>query len=160
MKKITKNEVIKYFKNKESKNIVFNSFFNCKKIKLNYLIDNVKKDGILKKNLKIELRSNSIVLNGSRLDLLNHDYFLDDDDVLLVFDKNYDNILIYCEDADDQLTNEEKIYNSLIRMIANNNKNFYADYKTEKIIDDFFNDNTIKFSKNNLINKIYYIIEE
>lgn len=159
MKKITKNEVIKYFKNKESKNIVFNSFFNCKKIKLNYLIDNVKKDGILKKNLKIEIRNNFIVLNGSRLELLNHDYFLKDD-VLIIFDKNYDNIIIYCEDVDYQLTNEEKIYDSLIRMIANKNKNFYADYKTEKIIDDFFNDNTIKFSKNSLINKVYYIIEE
>lgn len=156
MQKITQKEMIKFFLDRQNKNIVFSSFWNCSKIKYHYLINNVKKDGILKENLKLEQRSHHINLNGSRLDINNNDYYIIDD-ALVVVNLQCDNIIIYCDYTENNsISLIDQIEEGLIRAISNKTKNFYADYKLENYIDDFLKDNNIQFSKLELFGKIDY----
>jgi hypothetical protein len=160
MKQITKKQVIEFFESKENKNIVFRSYFNCKKIKLSYLIANTVEDGILKQNLKVEVRSDFILLNGSRLDLIKNTYFLDND-VLIIISNEADNILIYKEELESPApqNNSQRIKSSLIRMMCSNINDFNCENRFCDEVEKFLKDNNISFIYNQYLDYKHYKLE-
>lgn len=151
MEKITKNQALEYFKKRQDKNILFNSFFNCNNLKIDILIDDVLNFGILKEKLKLDLHSNFILLNNSRLDLKNNKYYLKND-ALIIINELDNNILIYIDETEankKEKTKQQTADHILITLLKSKIYNFNVNNDDFKEIETFLKNNNIDFNIKN-----------
>lgn len=151
MEQITKNQALEYFKKRQNKNILFNSFFNCNNLKIDILLNDVLNFGILKETLKIDLHSNFILLNNSRLDLKNNKYYLKND-ALIIINEMDNNILIYTdatETSKKEKTKQQTADHVLITLLKSKIYNFNVNNSDFKEIETFLKNNNIDFNIKN-----------